>query len=251
MDQRVRQQLVDWAEKYESPAFVIDDPVQFPRKYTGKSAEISGLITSWLSFGNRKAIVKTAGLLDQEFRNDPYHWVTAMRWMPYRGDFRKLYRFLSYNDLYMLGTRLWAVYQYFGCMESLILHQLYKPPVEVLSDYFNGINGIPDYHKGSACKRICMFLRWMTRGNSPVDMGVWRKVKPDKLVIPLDTHVHRTALELGLTNRKRADMRTAVEITDAMRNVFPDDPLKGDFALFGYGIEHKKERYDSKNKENG
>lgn len=70
-------------------------------------------------------------------------------------------------------------------------------------------------------------------------MGLWHKLKADDLMIPLDTHVHRMALELDLTSRKRADMQTALEITGAMKEVFPNDPAKGDFALFGYGIEHK------------
>lgn len=66
-----------------------------------------------------------------------------------------------------------------------------------------------------------------------------RQISPDSLIIPLDTHVHKMALELGLTNRKQADMKTAVEITNAMREIFPNDPIKGDFALFGYSVEHK------------
>lgn len=124
-------------------------------------------------------------------------------------------------------------------MEDMVVAWSDKTPVQALSAYFNGINGIPDHDKGSACKRLCMFLRWMVRTGSPVDMGIWRKVSPDSLIMPLDTHVHRMALELGLTSRKQADMRTAVEITNAMREVFPNDPARGDFALFGYGVEHK------------
>ena len=146
---------------------------------------------------------------------------------------------MSYDDLYKLGDRLRRLYSDFERMENMIIAQPNKTPVEALCDYFKGINGIPDYSKGSACKRLCMFLRWMVRTDSPVDMGVWRKLKTNDLIVPLDTHVHRMALDLGLTSRKRSDMQTALEITGAMKEVFPNDPAKGDFALFGYGIEHK------------
>ena len=157
----------------------------------------------------------------------------------YYNDHRKFYRFLSYDDLYQLGNRLRRLYSDFERMEDMIIARPDKTPIEAISDYFSGINGIPDYSKGSACKRLCIFLRWMVRQDSSVDIGLWRKLKADDLIIPLDTHVHRMALELGLTNRKQADMRTALEITKAMKEIFPNDPARGDFALFGYGIEHQ------------
>lgn len=86
-----------------------------------------------------------------------------------------------------------------------------------------------------------MFLRWMVRKDSPVDLGIWQRVDPKDLIIPLDAHVHNVALELGLTSRKRADMKAAMEVTEAMGQIFPDDPARGDFALFGYGIEKIKD----------
>lgn len=106
-----------------------------------------------------------------------------------------------------------------------------------LIDMFDNIKGFPK-DKKSACKRLNMLLRWMARQDSPVDLGLW-DIDPSKLIIPVDTHVHRMALDLGLTKRRQADMKTALEITDAMREIWPEDPAKGDFALFGYGINHK------------
>lgn len=110
-------------------------------------------------------------------------------------------------------------------------------PISYLIACFHGIKGFPKSNF-SACKRLNMLLRWMSRKNSPVDLGLW-DIKPSKLIIPLDTHVHRIALDLGLTKRKQADMKTALEITDAMREIWPEDPAKGDFALFGYGVNNK------------
>nr|DAP29143.1 MAG TPA: Protein of unknown function (DUF2400) [Bacteriophage sp.] len=235
----IQQQLVKWANKYETSAFITDDPVQFPRKYIGKRAEISGFITSWISFGNRKAIIKAADWLDKDFCNDPYCWVMTKQYNFYHNNHRNFYRFLTYDDLYQLGNRLHRLYEDFERMEDMVAAWSDKTPIQALSLYFHDIKGIPDYDKGSACKRLCMFLRWMVRPGSPVDMGIWQKISPDSLIIPLDTHVHKMALELGLTNRKQADMKTAVEITNAMREIFPNDPIKGDFALFGYSVEHK------------
>ena len=87
-----------------------------------------------------------------------------------------------------------------------------------------------------------MFLRWMVRADGIVDLGIWRAtISPGQLLIPLDTHVRRVASRLGLTSRKSASLATAREITDALAALFPGDPCLGDFALFGYGINHADE----------
>ncbi|WP_317191435.1 MULTISPECIES: TIGR02757 family protein [Bacteroides] len=228
--------LKNWATIYNSPDFVKSDPIQFPKKYMGKRAEISGFITSWLSFGNRKAIIKAADWMDKDFCADPYSWVMTKQYNSYYNDHRKLYRFLSYDDLYRLGERLYRLYSYFDRMEDMIIANPDKTPVQALSDYFRGIHGIPDYDKGSACKRLCMFLRWMVRNDGIVDMGIWKRISPTQLIIPLDTHVYRLALAMGITERKTPDMQTAIEITDYFKSIFPTDPALGDFALFGVGI---------------
>jgi len=92
---------------------------------------------------------------------------------------------------------------------------------------------------GSACKRLNMYLRWMVRSDE-VDLGLWREVPTSMLVIPLDFHVSRLARELGLTERKADDWRTAEEITDHLREFDPDDPAKYDFAIFGMGVSGEK-----------
>ena len=90
--------------------------------------------------------------------------------------------------------------------------------------------------KGSACKRLNMFLRWMIRRDSEVDFGIWRNFSPCELIIPLDTHVSEMAFRLGLTRSKSYTLNNARTITAALAEVFPEDPCLGDFALFGYGI---------------
>ena len=88
-------------------------------------------------------------------------------------------------------------------------------------------------------KKISMMRRWMVRDDGKVDLGVWKNSDKKDLVLPLDVHVYTQATALGLTSRKQKDMITAREITEAFREIWPDDPCKGDFALFGYGVTHR------------
>ena len=85
-----------------------------------------------------------------------------------------------------------------------------------------------------------MLRRWMVRDDGKVDLGLWKNISPDELLIPLDVHVYTQAVELDLTARKPKDIKTVREITDAFSDIFPHDPCKGDFALFGYGVTHGK-----------
>ena len=84
-----------------------------------------------------------------------------------------------------------------------------------------------------------MFMRWMVRNDGIVDLGLWKTVNSKDLIIPLDTHVHSMALELGITKRKTTDFKTAMEITDYFKTIWPFDPCLGDFALFGYGVNNR------------
>ena len=84
-----------------------------------------------------------------------------------------------------------------------------------------------------------MFLRWMVRKESPVDLGLWNDIIDQRtLIMPLDTHVIQEANRLGLIKTKSTSMKIACELTEKLRKIFPEDPLKGDFALFGYGINN-------------
>jgi uncharacterized protein (TIGR02757 family) len=95
---------------------------------------------------------------------------------------------------------------------------------------------VPDVRKGSATKRLFLYLRWMVRADDGIDLGLWRDVPPRLLVIPVDVHVHRIARNLGLTRRADASLRTALEITHALARFCPDDPVRYDFALCHLGV---------------
>lgn len=242
----LQKHLAELARHYNTKDFIAHDPVQFPHRYTNKKdVEVSAFLTAWISWGNRKQIIKTAEKMDGNiFGGQPYAYVMSRKWEVFADDDKCFYRMVKYRDFYRLMHRLCAVYEKFGDLEECVLYQMKGGlnPAEALSRQFEGVAGIADARKGSACKRLWFFLRWMVRRDGIVDLGVWQQIPLTALLIPLDTHVHQEALLMGITTRRSADRRTAEEITDYFRNIFPDDPALGDFALFGYGVEKSANR---------
>lgn len=244
----LNENLKRWAEQYETAEFVKNDPVQIPRRYDSRvNIEISAFVTAWIAWGNRKQIIKKADFIDREiFHGAPYHYIVgtdtqgaAPEWRQYKDSPESFYRTFTFADFHDLCARLYDVYTSAESMEAAIkkTHETNgETALSTLQSLFGSVNGIPDFETQSACKRLCLFLRWMCRKGSPVDFGLWDVCEPRNLIIPLDTHVHKQAIRLGLTTRRTPDLRTAIEITDRFAEIFPDDPTKGDFALFGYGV---------------
>lgn len=245
--------LKRWAEQYETAEFIQSDPVQIPHRYDSRvNIEISAFVTAWIAWGNRKQIIKKADFIDREiFKGEPYHYIVGNtverenrpEWEQYKGSTDCLYRTFTFGDFHDLCARLYDVYTSAENMEAAIkkAHETNgETALATLQSLFGSVNGIPDFETQSACKRLCLFLRWMCRKGSPVDFGLWDVCDPRNLIIPLDTHVHKQALRLGLVKRRTPDLQTAIEITDRFAEIFPDDPTKGDFALFGYGVNNGK-----------
>ena len=239
--------LKRWAEQYETAEFIQSDPVQIPHRYDSRvNIEISAFVTAWIAWGSRKQIIQKADFIDREiFKGAPYHYIVgtdtqgaAPEWKQYKGSKENFYRTFTYADFYDLCARLFDVYSKFENMEKALKAQPGGRPLEQLQRLFGDVKGVPDMETKSGCKRLCMFLRWMCRHGSPVDFGLWTICDPRNLIIPLDTHVHKQALRLGLVKRRTPDLQTAIEITDRFAEIFPDDPTKGDFALFGYGVNN-------------
>lgn len=241
----LNENLKRWAEQYETADFINADPVQIPHRYDSRvNIEISAFVTAWIAWGSRKQIIQKADFIDREiFKGAPYHYIvgtdtqgTAPEWKQYKGSKENFYRTFTYADFHDLCARLFDVYSKFENMEKALQAQPGGRPLEQLQRLFGDVKGVPDMETKSVCKRLCMFLRWMCRHGSPVDFGLWTICDPRNLIIPLDTHVHKQALRLGLVKRRMPDLQTAIEITDRFAEVFPDDPAKGDFSLFGYGV---------------
>ena len=249
----LNENLKRWAEQYETADFINADPVQIPHRYDSRvNIEISAFVTAWIAWGNRKQIIKKADFIDREiFKGEPYHYIVGNtvergnrpEWEQYKGSTDCLYRTFTFGDFHDLCARLYDVYTSAENMETAIkkAHETNgETALATLQSLFGSVNGIPDFETQSVCKRLCLFLRWMCRKGSPVDFGLWDVCDPRNLIIPLDTHVHKQAIRLGLTKRRTPDLRTAIEITDRFAEIFPDDPTKGDFALFGYGVNNGK-----------
>ena len=232
---------------YETPDFVKADPVQIPARYyynsDQRNLEISAFITAWIAWGSRKQIIEKADFIDREiFKGEPAKYILSEDWRQFLNSSENLYRTFNYGDFFAICQRLWSVYQAKETLEQYLAETkgvvANSTVLYIIQLTFGEINGIPNEKSQSACKRLNMFLRWMCRQKSPVDFGIWTICPQNKLIIPLDTHVHKQALRLGLTSRRTPDLQTAIEITDQFNELFPGDPTKGDFALFGYGVNN-------------
>lgn len=233
-----QQQIREIADLYNNPAFRNEDPVRFPVQYTNKrDVEISAVVTSWLSFGSRQQICNAAEKVDKAFDGSPSTYLSSRKWEEMEDG--ALYRMLSVSDLKALFSRLSDVYLCYNSLEDFVLDEMKRGKDLLSSLYvpFAGVNGFADPDKGSACKRFSLLLRWLVRNDGIVDLGIWTRINPASLLIPVDTHVQQVASELGIVTRKAANRKTAEEITAYMAKIFPGDPCKGDFALFGLGID--------------
>ena len=216
---------------YHRADFIQSDPVQFPHRYTLKQdIEVSGLLTAIMSFGNRKQILKKADELHGLMGDSPYQYVLSCQWekdFP-SGATNSFYRMLSDADFYGYFRRLYIAYTQFESLEEALM--LYPGiPMEKLCAFL-------EVSAKSPQKKLNMFLRWMIRRDSEVDLGIWESFDRRDLIVPLDTHVCRVAHYFKLTDTETFSLKNARQITTALAEVFPDDPCLGDFALFGLGV---------------
>jgi|GEM_PF-6906 len=224
--------LIKLAKKYNNIEYFTNDPIIYPRHfaqlYQKKRAklqdiEISGLLCAHLAWGRRDIIVRDCRRLIEEMKWEPFNYVMRGN---YREDNTSLHRTIKWCDVALIMNNLKEYYSTQKSLETLTVN-------EIRTKIFNQKPNLR-----AANKKIHMFRRWMVRDDNIVDIGVWKKIAPEDLIIPLDVHVHRSALELGITTRKSADLTTAIEVTKFLEKVFPGDPCKGDFALFAYSASN-------------
>lgn len=237
------------ADKYETPEFIDGDPSWFMHQVSGRAnQEVMGFIASVLSYGRRDQFMPKVGYLLDQSDSEPARWVASRayrRCIPDNGDcFYRLYNNQMMLQLLEALADMLDAYGSIGgfAMAAARNHQALEV-LEGLAGYFRekGIKGMVPSPRTSVAKRPCMFLRWMARDRSPVDLGLWADfIDKRSLYIPLDTHVLQEARALGLVTGKTASWKTTERLTEAMREVFPDDPARGDFALFGYGVGKDK-----------
>ena len=225
----IKELLRRYASQYNDMKYFGEDPIIFPRHFAalyvgGKASlqdvETAAAIAAHLAWGRRSMIVRDCNRAMEEMGWQPYEYVRAGQ---YRDDNTSLHRTVKWSEFADICRRIKEFYDGEESMECLTPGQMRVR-----------IYGQKD-DPTAANKKIHMLRRWMVRDDGIVDLGLWKNTDKRRLIIPLDVHVHRTATNLGITQRKSADIRTAEEITSFLLKVFPDDPVLGDFALFAVG----------------
>ena len=249
-DSELKELLDTETARINSPAFIADDPVRFPRRFTSlPDIEIAALLSATVAWGNRKMICRDCERMFALMDNQPHAYVMDEGYEDLDGD-TNIHRTFFARNLrhYLRGLRRiysrHASLQEFARAEGIAAAE--APAWELvaalnreLAEANSGTADsrcLPQNLATTALKRVNMALRWLVRNDGIVDMGVWDVIKPSQLYIPLDVHVGDTARELGLTQRRANDRRTVTEVTDRLREFRPDDPVVYDYALFGIGM---------------
>lgn len=250
----LKQYLDEQVAVFNNPAFIMNDPISIPHRFTMKrDIEISGFVTAMLSWGNRTSIIAKSSVLMELMENEPFSFLKNSSDREFERFSNYVYRTFNADDCIFLLQSLQQIYRENESLEDILLHGYQKD-----HDVFEGIETLrnellstphlsrSEKHlsspaKGSAAKRINMFLRWMVRKDTAgVDFGIWNSIDQADLICPLDLHTSKTARKLGLLTRNANDRKAALELTGNLRRLDPKDPVKYDFALFGLSIEMNK-----------
>ena len=266
-DEKVRQ--------YNQPGFIKEDPVCIPHLFTQKQdIEIAGLFAALFAWGNRTTIISKSRRLMQLMDDSPYEFILHHS----DKELQKLlhFRHRTFNATDLLYSIEFLKHHYtdhksledafFSKQKAAFSPTSYSGKTKPANDtrhihtgiieeslirfhnYFFSLEHVPERTKkhiatpwkGSACKRLNMFLRWMVRNDRQgVDFGIWKKIRPAELICPIDLHVANVAKRFGLLRRKQIDWTAAIELTGYLRKLDPLDPVKYDFALFGLGVMEK------------
>lgn len=245
MDDRIKNYLVELAVKYETPDFLCNDPSRFMHAVAGKkNQEVTAFVASGLSYGSRKQFLPKIENLLHVSEGDLYSWIRNGKFHEAISDTDDcFYRLYSMHTMRVFFCALKEMLDEYGSIGEFVAGSSDDglSAVRSITEFFSSrhANGVIPINATSSCKRICMFLRWMVRDSSPVDLGLWSGlIDKRSLIMPMDTHVIQEASNLHLLKfTKSATITTARRLTAAMAEVFPDDPLKGDFALFGLGVD--------------
>lgn len=250
----LKPQLDKYVLQYETVDFIKNDPIQFVHRFKNKNdIEIAGFIASMFAYGKREVFIEKLNHIFNLMANKPYDYVKSFNYKSnnisdcdYRFskncDFVQIVKIL--NKLYCENETLETLFEYSYKQKNEIWNMF-----QVVVDYFYSnvdkeitkgyYHLLPNPKKKSALKRLNMLMRWFVR-KSDVDIGIWEFVPKSELLIPLDTHVAKTSRNLGLLKRNDNGYESVVEITNALKSFDPIDPIKYDFALFGYGVNSRQ-----------
>ncbi len=241
-------------DEYNQPSFISADPICIPHAFTKKpDIEISGFFAALFAWGNRTTIINKSKELMHLMDNSPHQFIVGHTDKELKSLLDFKHRTFNTTDLLYFIHFLQYHYNKHASLETAFIPN--KKNVVVIEDalnyffgYFFSMEDAPPRtkkhiaapFKGSTCKRLNMFLRWMVRSdNKGVDFGIWKKIRPSDLICPVDLHVARVARKLKLIERKQTDWLTAVELTENLKKLDAKDPVKYDFALFSLGVGEK------------
>jgi TIGR02757 family protein len=250
-----KNRIIELANKYNDECYFANDPIIYPKHFAKifrgekgifidkvcnssgcklQDIEIAGIIAAHLAWGRRDMIVRDTKRAMDEMNWEPYNYVMAGK---YKNTNESLHRTIKWSEFANICNNLKNFYTTNKSLEILT-------PDEIRVKIY-GQKSNPKM----ANKKIHMFRRWMVRNDGIVDLGLWKNTPASELIIPLDVHVHRSAMNLGITLRKGADFTTAQEITNYLKTIFPNDPCLGDFALFAHSVSLREE--EEKKRKNG
>ncbi len=255
MEPNIQQLLDSKYAFFNHPRFIEHDPIQIPHAFSQKQdIEIMGFWVAIMAWGQRKTIISKANELINLLDGAPFEFIMGHQPSDLKRFETFKHRTFNYTDtLYFIqffnrhfstNTSLETAFStQYNAAETTVEAAINRFYTHFFADEFapkRTQKHISAPFKKSACKRICMFLRWMVRKDAlGVDFGLWNNIRPSQLVCPLDVHAQRTAEELLLVAPGAANWNKALELTDALRKFDPLDPVKYDFALYGMGIEEK------------
>ncbi len=238
--------------RFNTPTFIPDDPISIPHRFQQKQdREIMGFWAATLAWGQRKTIIQSAAKLVSLMDNTPYDFILNHTEQD-RARFESFkHRTFQATDTLWFLAFFQEYYRKHDSLETAFARHL-SPDDQTVEKALVGFHRnffdhphaplrtrkhVATPERGSTCKRINMFLRWMVRKDpSGVDFGIWNQISPAQLLIPLDVHVDRIARQLGLLDRRQTDWQAVLELTARLRDFDPSDPVKYDFALFGMGV---------------
>lgn len=236
-------------DEFNKPEFIELDPISIPHRFSLKEdIEISAFLTATISWGNRKAILGAADQMVLMMGESPYDFIMNLNETNIEKLSNFYYRTFNRTDFVYFLNALKNIYKKHNGLEGLFNELTSKFSVqESISEFRNIFFELPhptrtekhvsDPVNGSAAKRLNMMLRWFIREDKKgVDFGIWTKISPSMLSIPLDVHSGNTARKLGLLHRKQNDAKAVIELDTVLRSFDPLDPVKYDFALFGLGV---------------
>ncbi len=237
--------------QYKNVFFIQHDPISIPHLFNAlQDIEISGFLTALISWGNRKAIIQSATQLMQIMHYQPYAFILNYSKVDNKFLKKFYYRTFQPSDTIFYIQSLSNYYKKYDSLERVFIGKSIIQGLKELRDELlqtphikRNEKHLPDINKKSAAKKINMFLRWMVRKDE-IDFGLWKHISSSELLIPLDIHTARTSYALGLLKSTQANLQNVLLLTDLLKTLDGDDPVKYDFALFGMGVYEQKNLFE-------